>query len=104
MEEVAWQLGLEGGRGLLREDCVAFFPAEGSAASSEGGKWKEINYVLSVYTEHRHLYQSIQAVRLILQMGGLRLREVKWAAKGHTAGNWQSQPDSASFSSKILFL
>ena len=77
MEEVACKPGFEGGRGLLREDCVTFLPAEGSAVPSEGGKWKENNHVLSTYTEHSHLYQSIQAIRPILQMRELRLRDVK---------------------------
>lgn len=62
---------------MLREDSVTLFPAEGSAVPNEGGKRKGNNHVLSTYTEHRNMYKSIQAVRIIPPMRELWLREVK---------------------------
>lgn len=76
MEEVACKVSL-GGRGLLREACEGFFPAEGSAVPSEGGKGKENDHVLSTCTEHRHLSQSFQVGKLTLQMREPRLGDIK---------------------------
>lgn len=81
MKEVACKQCLQGERGLLREACKGFFPAQGAAVPSKGEKWNQNDHVLSPCTEHSYLYQFFQVVRLTLQMRELRFRAVKGMAK-----------------------